>query len=94
MKGSYIGKVNGIDISKYVMLDNTKPDKNVIHVMIPKNALIQIADQINKDGQVSAGLMKFTLQPEKTTIRTGAMSRGQMGSTMSMSSMGSMPPSK
>ena len=40
-KGSYIGKVNGIDISKDVVLDNTKPDKDVIHVMLPKNTVIQ-----------------------------------------------------
>ena len=82
MKGSYIGKVNGIDISKDVMVDNTKPDKDVIHVMIPKNTVIQLADQVNKNGQASAGLMKFTLQP-------GSMSSGSMGS-MSSGSMGSM----
>ena len=50
MKGSYIGMVNGIDISKDVMVDNTKPDKDVIHVMMPKNTVIQLADQVNKNG--------------------------------------------
>ena len=75
-KGSFTGKVNGIDISKDVMVDNTNPQKDVIHVMIPKNNLIQLADQVNKNGQASTGLMKFTLQP-------GGMS-------MPMSSMGSM----
>jgi hypothetical protein len=62
-KGSFIGKVNGIDISKNVMVDNTNPEKDVIHVMIPKNNLVQLADQVNKNGQASTGLMKFTLQP-------------------------------
>jgi hypothetical protein len=75
-KGSFTGKVNGIDISKEVIVDNTNPQKDVIHVMIPKNNLIQLADQVNKNGQASTGLMKFTLQP-------GGMS-------MPMSSMGSM----
>src|ERR671932_59316 len=75
-KESFIGKVNGMDISKDVMVDNTNPQKDVIHVMIPKNNLIQLADQIIKNGQASTGLMRFTLQP-------GAMS-------MPMSSMGSM----
>ena len=75
-KGSFIGKVNGIDISKDVMVDNTSPEKDVIHVMIPKKNLVQLADQVNKNGQASTGLMKFTLQP-------GGMS-------MPMSSMGSM----
>ena len=75
-KGSFIGKVNGVDISKDVMVDNTNADKDIIHIMIPKSNLIQLADQINKNGQASTGLMKFTLQP-------GGMS-------MPMSSMGSM----
>jgi len=43
-KGSYSGTVNGIDISKNIMLDNTNPKMDVIHVMIPKNTLIQLAD--------------------------------------------------
>ena len=75
-KGSFIGKVNGIDISKDVIVDNTNPQKDVIHVMIPKNNLVQLADQVNKNGQASTGLMKFTLQP-------GGMSKP-------MSSMGPM----
>jgi hypothetical protein len=68
-KGSYIGEVNDIDVSKDVVVDNTKPDKDVIHVMMPKNTVTQLADQVNKNGQASAGLMKFTLQP-------GSMSSG------------------
>jgi hypothetical protein len=78
-KGAYIGKVNGIDVSKDVMLDNTKPDKDVIHVMLPKNTVIQLADQVNKNGQASAGLMKFTLQPG-TGSMTGSSMMGSMSS--------------
>ena len=89
-KGSYVGKVNGIDISKDVMLDNTNPSKDVIHVMIPKNTVIQLADQVNKNGQASTGLMKFTLQPG---MRSMSSSSNSMGS-MSMSSMGSMTSGK
>ena len=59
MKGSYIGKVNGMDISKDVMLDNTKPNQDVIYLIIPKNTVIQLADQVNKNGQASTVLMKF-----------------------------------
>jgi hypothetical protein len=65
-KGSYTGTVNGIDISKDIMLDNTNPDKDVIYVMIPKNTIIQLADKVNKSGQVSTGLMEFTLQAGRT----------------------------
>jgi hypothetical protein len=79
-KGSFIGKVNGIDISKDVMVDNTSPEKDVIHVMIPKNNLVQLADQVNKNGQASTGLMKFTLQPGG--ISTPMSSMGSMASGM------------
>ena len=84
-KGSFVGKVNGIDISKNVMVDNTNPKMDIIHVMIPKDNLIQLADQINKNGQASTGLMKFTLQPGVTTTSSGSM-RG--GMSMPMLSMG------
>ena len=92
-KGSYVGKVNGIDVSKDVMLDNTNPNKDVIHVMIPKNAVIQLADQVNKNGQASAGLMKFTLQPGMRSSVTSNSNSNSMGS-MSMPSMGSMSSGK
>ncbi len=48
LRASYIGKVNGIDVSKDVMIDNTNPKIDVIHVMIPKNTLIQLAEQLNR----------------------------------------------
>jgi hypothetical protein len=78
-KESFIGKVNGIDISKDVMVDNTNPQKDVIHVMIPKNNLVQLADQVNKSGQAFTGLMKFTLQPggmSKPMSSLGPMTSG------------------
>jgi hypothetical protein len=89
-KGSYIGKVNGIDISKDVMLDNTNPNKDVIHVMMPKNTVVQLADQVNKNGQASTGLMKFTLQPGMKSVASNSNSMG----SMSMPSMGSMTSGK
>ena len=78
-KESFIGKVNGIDISKDVMVDNTNPQKDVIHVMIPKNNLVQLADQVNKSGRAFTGLMKFTLQPggmSKPMSSLGPMTSG------------------
>ena len=87
-KGSFIGKVNGIDISKNVMVDNSNPQKDVIHVMIPKNNLVQLADQVNKNGQASTGLMKFTLQPGGTATTTSSGSMG--GMSMPMLSMGAL----
>jgi plastocyanin len=81
---SFAGTVNGIDVSKNLMLDNSNPNRDVIHVMISKNDLVGIADQVNKNAQASNGLMKFTLQPAK-----GPMS-SMSGSNSSMSSMSSM----
>ena len=79
---SFAGTVNGIDVSKDLMLDNSNPNRDVIHVMIPKNDLVGIADQVNKNTQAYNGLMKFTLQPAK-----GSMS-SMPGSNSSMSPAG------
>ena len=83
-KGSYAGTANGVDISKSIILDNSNPDKDVIHVMLPKSTIIHIADQVSKSGQASSGLMRFTLQPG-----IGSM-KGSMGPMSSGSSMAPM----
>jgi len=83
-KGSYAGTANGVDISKNIILDNSNPDKDVIHVMLSKSTIIHIADQVSKSGQASSGLMRFTLQPG-----IGSM-KGSMGPMSSGSSMAPM----
>ena len=62
---SYAGTVNDIDVTKNVVLDDTDPQKDIIHFMIPKTQLIQIAEQVNNKSEqaVSDEPMKFTLQP-------------------------------
>jgi hypothetical protein len=60
---SYVGKVNGIDVTKNLMLDDSNSSKNVIHFMLPKPVVMQIAEQINKNGQSSSELMQFSLEP-------------------------------
>jgi plastocyanin len=91
---SFAGTVNGIDVSKDLMLDNSNPNRDVIHVMIPKNDLVGIADQVNKNAQASNGLMKFTLQPAEGPMSSMSGSNSSMssmsGSNSSMSSMSSM----
>jgi hypothetical protein len=88
-KGGYAGNVNGINITKSVMVENSNPAADVIHVMLPKNDLLALADQVNKTGQAPSGIMKFTLQPAEGSAI------GSMGSMASMSSpnfsMGRMP---
>jgi plastocyanin len=83
---SFSGSVNGISVSKDLMLDNSNPNRDVIHVMIPKNDLVGIADQVNKNAEASSGLMKFTLQPAKGPISTMS-SMSSMSGSNSMSSM-------
>jgi len=86
---SFAGTVNGIDVSKDLMLDNSNPNRDVIQVMIPKNDLVGIANQVNKNTQASNGLMKFTLQPAKGPMSSMSGSMSSMsGSNSSMSPAG------
>jgi hypothetical protein len=67
-KRSYVGTVNSIDVTKNIVLDDTDPQKDVIHFMLPKPEVIKIAEHVNNNtGQAvsssSDELMKFTLQP-------------------------------
>ena len=87
LQRGYTGTVNGIDISKSVMLDNSNPDSDVIHVMLPKNDLLTLADRIIENGQASSGIMSFTVQPGEGSA-TGSMSGCDSSSAMgNMSSM-------
>jgi plastocyanin len=80
-KGSYSGAVNGIDVTKNLVLDSSNPQKDVLHFMLPKNTVMHVADQVNKNGQASTPLMTFALQPGSAA--NGAPS---MTSTMTMPS--------
>ena len=63
---SYIGKVNGIDVTKNLMLDDSNSTKNVIHFMLPKPVVMQIVEQVNNNGQDSNKLMQFSLEPSES----------------------------
>jgi hypothetical protein len=62
---SYTGTINGTDVTKNLMVDPSNSTKNVVHFMLPKPAIIQIAEEVNNNGQaaVSDGLMEFSLTP-------------------------------
>lgn len=60
---SYTAAANGIDISKSVMLDNSNPKKDVIHIMLSKNQIIQVANELAKSRQTNADLIRFVLKP-------------------------------
>jgi hypothetical protein len=62
---SYTGEINGIDVTKNLMVDPSNSTKNVVHFMLPKPAVIQIAQEVNNNGHAAAsnGLMEFSLVP-------------------------------
>jgi hypothetical protein len=66
--------INGIDVMKNLMIDPTNRTKNVIHFMLPKPSIMQIAEQVDKKGQTAAsnGLMEFTLVPS-TNLTSSSM---------------------
>jgi len=82
---SYLGQVNGIPLPpKMIMIDPTNSSRDVIHFMIPKNGIISIAEDVNKNENLSSGLMEFELKPGGNF----SSSNGSM-MNMNMSSMSS-----
>jgi hypothetical protein len=73
----YTGAINGIDVTKNLMVDPSI-SMNVVHFMLLKPAVIQIAEEVNNDGQAAAsdGLMEFSLTP--STKRLIMMDRQQL----------------
>ncbi|MDQ3975502.1 MAG: hypothetical protein M3264_03155 [Thermoproteota archaeon] len=69
---SYTGTINGTDVTKNLMVDPSNSTKNVVHFMLPKPAIIQIAEEVNNNGQaaVSDGLMEFSLTPSTNATST------------------------
>ena len=61
---SYTGTINGIDVTKNLMIDPTNSTKDVVHFMIPKPVVMQIAQQVNKgENAANDRLMEFTFKP-------------------------------
>jgi hypothetical protein len=60
---SYAATINGIDISKSVMLDNSNPKRDIIHIMLSKNQIIQAADELTKNRHTYSDLIRFVLMP-------------------------------
>jgi hypothetical protein len=81
---SYAGTINGIDVTKNLMVDPSNSTKNVVHFMLPKPAVIQIAEEVNNNGHAAAtnGLMEFSLVP--STNATSSSSMHEMANMTSM----------
>ena len=76
---SYVATINNIDVTKNLMVDPSNSTKDVVHFMLPKPTIMQIAEQVNANGQtaVSDRMMEFTLAP----------STNQTSKSMSMTDM-------
>ncbi|HKG87370.1 MAG TPA: hypothetical protein VKA95_03515 [Nitrososphaeraceae archaeon] len=76
---SYVGTINGIDVTNNLMVDPSNKTKNVIHFMLPKPAVMQVAEQVDKNGQAAASnrLMEFSLAPS-TNMTSSSMANMQM----------------
>ena len=71
---SYSGEVNGIPLpAKMLMVDPTNSSKDVVHFMIPKDGVISRAENVNKNGNSTSGLMKFGLKPGGNLSSRGSM---------------------
>jgi len=101
-KRSYVGTVNGLDVTKNIVLDDTDPQKDVIHFMLPKPEVIKIAEHVNNNTRQSASneLMQFTLQPgggggisaTSATATSNNTTSGNQTASQQVSSSPSSPP--
>ena len=72
-----------------VMIDNSNTKKDVIHIMLSKNQIIQAAETVAKSGQANQDLIRFALKPGSDTSNNtqkqmmyhgsvGSMAKGQV----------------
>jgi hypothetical protein len=79
----YTGTINNIDLSpKSIMVDRTNSSKDIVHVMLTKPDILDIAQKIvqndngtsiSKTNQNVKNEMTFTLSPSKNATNTGSM---------------------
>ena len=56
-----------------LMIDATNSSKDVVHFMIPKDGIISLAENVNRNGSDTSGLMKFELKPGGNLSGNGSM---------------------
>lgn len=84
---SYSGQVNGIPLpAKMLMVDPTNSSRDVVHFMIPKDGIISLAENVNRNGSATSGLMKFELKPGGNLSSRGSIMNMMNMNTSSMSS--------
>jgi hypothetical protein len=84
-KAGYSGEVNGIELTaKRLMIDPSNATKDVVHFMLSKDSLIDLARQVNNRNQVSPVNMQFLLKPVSGVAATNQ--NQTMSSSMKMTS--------
>ncbi len=72
-QGGYLGYVNGKDVTNVLMTDGNNQTKDVVHFMLAKPVIQQIAnDYLNSNHNTTDGFMTFSLIPSTN----GSMSMG------------------
>jgi hypothetical protein len=70
-----------------LMIDPTNSSKEVVHFMIPKDGLISIAENVNKKGNSTSGLINFGLKIGGNVTGRESMSTNMSSMSTNMSSM-------
>ena len=91
----YEGTVNNIDLSSnLLMLDRTNSSKDVVHFMLTKPNVLDLAQKVednnSKNNQNMTNEMTFTLSPSKNAVNPGSMiGPNSMNMSMNNGSSGS-----
>lgn len=74
-QGGYLGYVNGKDVTNVLMTDGNNQTKDVVHFMLAKPMVQQIANDYSNSTNNINGLMNFSLIPSESGAMpmTGAM---------------------
>jgi hypothetical protein len=80
-QGGYLGYVNGKDVTNVLMTDGNNQTKDVVHFMLAKPMIQQIAnDYLNSNNNTTDGFMTFSLIPSENGSMPmgGAMNHSMM----------------
>ncbi len=71
--GGYAGFVNGKDVTYNLVVDGSNETKDIVHFMLTKPLILQIASQYNQTSNnpsSSSSIMNFSLVPSETGSKT------------------------
>ena len=90
----YTGTVNNIDLApNLIMIDRTNSTKDIVHIMLTKPSILDIAQKIieennSSNNQNMTNEMRFTLSPSQSVVNPGSMiNSNSKNMSMSMNNM-------